>query len=29
MEAQKDTNKGLEILVSIKNYITELFDLRV
>ena len=28
MEAQKDTNKGLEILVSIKNYITELFDLR-
>ena len=28
MEAQKNTNKGLEILVSIKNYITELFDLR-
>ena len=28
MEEMKDTNKGLEILISIKNYITELFDLR-
>ena len=28
MEEQKDTRKGLEILINIKNYITELFDLR-
>ena len=28
MEEMKDTRKGLEILISIKNYITELFDLR-
>ena len=28
MEQQKDTRKGLEILLNIKNYITELFDLR-
>ena len=28
MEEQKDTRKGLEILISIKNYIKELFDLR-
>ena len=28
MEDQKNTSKGLEILISIKNYIKELFDLR-
>ena len=28
MEEQKDTRKGLEILISAKNYIMELFDLR-
>ena len=28
MEEVKDTKKGLEILISIKNYIKELFDLR-
>lgn len=28
MEEQKSTNKGWEILVSIKNYIKEFFDLR-
>ena len=28
MEEQKNTNKGLEILISIKNYIKEFFDLR-
>jgi uncharacterized hydrophobic protein (TIGR00271 family) len=28
MEEQKNTSKGLEILISIKNYIKELFDLR-
>ena len=28
MEAQKDTSKGLEILISIKNYIKDFFDLR-
>ena len=28
MEEQKNTSKGLEILISIKNYIKEFFDLR-
>ena len=28
MEEQKETNRGLEILISIKNYIKEFFDLR-
>lgn len=28
MENQKNTSKGLEILISIKNYIKEFFDLR-
>ena len=28
MEEQNNTNKGLEILISIKNYIKEFFDLR-
>ena len=28
MEEQKSTSKGLEILISIKNYIKEFFDLR-
>lgn len=28
MEEQKDTSKGLEILISIKNYIKDFFDLR-
>ena len=28
MEEQKNTSKGLELLISIKNYIKEFFDLR-
>jgi uncharacterized hydrophobic protein (TIGR00271 family) len=28
MEEQKNTSKGLEILISIKNYVKEFFDLR-